>query len=258
MYNPSKYNPYAAILENKASKLFKEYKARTSELNSWAISEETVRVHTQKYSFLILLVAITIILGTLSVPFLVGQRIKGVDPFQFVTFSWLLAGAFLIGAKSRYVEEWPWHDFLRGQILCRSVSELAAASRIKKQTVLLYLLHNEFKNPLLFRGPYHGAFTNRAGSGGKGFNIDVPLEHATALAAGFIVLKVWSESGEYLLLHDSRDDAFRDSQRGELFSEKLKGSQGRKTGEQELLKVKRSVFHYRQVVGQYIEECKFV
>ncbi|KAF1807839.1 hypothetical protein P152DRAFT_384734, partial [Eremomyces bilateralis CBS 781.70] len=123
-----------------------------SEQESWAICENSVRIKTTKYSTVVLAVAIVIILGSLCVPFLVGEKIEGVDPFQFVTFGWLLAGAFLIGAKSRYVEEWPWHDFLRGQIICRSVSELAHASRLKEQTILLYLLQNEFKKPLMFRG----------------------------------------------------------------------------------------------------------
>jgi hypothetical protein len=220
-------------LKSNALEIFREYETRKAEIKDWAITEDSVRVRTKKYSGIVLTIAIIIIGGSLPVPFLVKNRIPGVDPFQFITFSWLLAGAFLVGAKSRYVENWPWHDFLRGQILCRSVSELAVASRVNKQTVLLYLLHHEFRNPLVFRGPYHGVFRRRAELGTEGFSIDVPVGHATVLAAGFIVLRVRytrekdtmekdtiekdtreKETKEYTLLHDTRDDAldYRDEQ----------------------------------------------
>ena len=182
-------------LKRNALNTFREYKNRKAEIKSWTVTEDSVRVRTTKYSSIVLTVAILILGGSLAVPFLVGQRIPGVDPFQFVTFGWLLAGAFLVGAKSRYVENWPWHDFLRGQMVCRSVSELAVASRVKKQAVLLYLLHQEFRNPLVFRGPYHGVFRQRAKFGSHGFNIDVPVGHATVLAAGFIVLEVRRHKG---------------------------------------------------------------
>src|ERR1700759_4739172 len=111
------------ILKRNALRTFQEYKNRKGEIESWAIIEDSIRELTRKYSGIVLTIAILIIGGSLAVPFLVGQRISGVDPFQFVTFGWLLAGAFLVGAKSRYVESWPWHDFLRGHIICRSVSE---------------------------------------------------------------------------------------------------------------------------------------
>jgi hypothetical protein len=152
------------------------------------------------------------------VPFVVGERIPGVDPFQFVTFGWLIAGAFVVGAKSRYVENWPWHDFLRGQILCRSVSELAVASRVKKQAVLLYLLRAEFRNPLVFRGPYHGIFRRRAKSGTEGLSIDIPVGHATILASGFNVLGIRSIKENkrkiYIMLQDTREDADVDDKAG--------------------------------------------
>lgn len=192
-------------------KVVREYKARKSEVKSWTVTEDSVRVRTTKYSSTVVTIALAIIGGSLSVPFLVGNGITGVDPFQFVTFGWLLAGAFLVGAKSRYVENWPWHDFLRGQIVCRSVSELSVASRVGKQAVLLYLLHHEFRNPLVFRGPYHGVFRRQAESSTKGFNIDAPTGHATVLAAGFIVLEVFEIDEEerkvHTILQDTREDS---------------------------------------------------
>lgn len=207
----SSADSFETRLKKSALKTYKQYKSRQAEIQDWDVTEDSVLVRTKKYSGVVLTVAMAIIGGSLSVPFLVGERIPGVDPFQFVTFGWLLAGAFLVGAKSRYVESWPWHDFLRGQIVCKTVSELAVASRVKKQAVLLYLLHKEFQNPLLFRGPYHGVFRRRAGSGWTdGFSIDVPVAHATVLAAGFIVLEVRGlrerERQVHTVLHDTRED----------------------------------------------------
>lgn len=216
---------YEVTLKKNAIKVLRDYQAKTGEFKTWAVTEDSVRVRTPTYSFIVLTVGIGIIAGALTVPFLVKEGIPGVDPFQFVTFGWLLAGAFLVLAKSRYVENWPWHDFLRGQIVCRSVSELAVASRVKEQAVLLYLLHYEFRNPLVYGGPYHGIFRRRAKGGARGFDINVPTSHAAVLAAGFIALEFLPiDSGEYtdvgehtdardgewkvnIELHDTRKDA---------------------------------------------------
>lgn len=152
--------------------------------------------------------AVAIIAGGLAVPFVVGDGIPGVDPFQITTFGWLLAGAFLIVAKSRRVENWPWNDFLRRQVVCRSVRELAKASGLSDQAVLLYLLDNEFRNPLVFRGPYHGVFRRHVKDGGQGFNIDIAANHATILAAGFIVQGIFESEDKEMkvstLLQDTR------------------------------------------------------
>ena len=204
-------------------KISKEYKNQKPEISDWTVAEDSVRVHTFKYSSIILTIAIAVIGGSLSIPFLVGERITGVDPFQLVTFSWFLAGAFLVGAKSRYVENWPWHDFLRGQVVCRSVSELAEASNVEKQAVLLYLLYHEFRNRLVFRGPYHSVFHRKSEAGIAGFSIDVPVEHATVLAAGFIVLEFCrtedTEMKANILLHDTREGALNGTGGEVLISE---------------------------------------
>jgi hypothetical protein len=206
-------------LKKNAIKVLRDYQSKKGEFKTWTVTEDAVRTRTAKYSIIVLTVAIGIIGGNLTVPFLVKKGIPGVDPFQFVTFGWLLAGAFLVLAKSRYVENWPWHDFLRGQMVCRSVSELAVASRVKEQAVLLYLLHHEFRNPLVYCGPYPGVFRRRAEKGARGFDINVPTGHATVLAAGFIVHQFRAkDAGEhtdtterewkvYTELQDTREDA---------------------------------------------------
>ena len=259
-------NPAITNLKKEAWKTYNEWGTRKSEIKDWTVTEEWVRVRTTRYSGIVLTIAIGIIGGSLSVPFLVADRIEGVDPFQFVTFSWLLAGAFLVGAKSRYVTDWPWHDFLRGQIVCRTVSELAVASRVKKQAVLLDLLHNEFRNRMLFRGPYHGAFRRRAKSGTYGFSIDVPVEYATLLAAGFIVLKIRTiEEDTYhvhFLLHDTRDGVPSGPFEKSLISEPLNGNEkqtlmGKEGKERVSLNLEEKPGEY-DVLGLPISDCTFI
>ncbi|KXJ92544.1 hypothetical protein Micbo1qcDRAFT_160284 [Microdochium bolleyi] len=175
-------------LKREVLQVVKAYELRKDEILSWTVTQDSVRVSTTRYSSVALAIAFGVIAGSLPLPFVVEDRLPGVDPFQLVMFSWLLVGAFLVGAKSRYVENWPWHDFLRMQVVCRSVSELAEAARVDKQAVLLHLLHHEHQHPLVFSGPYPGVFQRREAS--SGFNVDVPTRHATILAAGFIVTEV--------------------------------------------------------------------
>lgn len=202
-------------LKKKTREILDDYHLKTAEFKSWTPGEDSILVFTYKYTAAVLTVAVAIIGSSLAAPFLAKDSITAVDPFNFVTFGWLVVGAFLVVAKSRYAENWPWHDFLRGQVVCRSVSELHKASKVDEQTVLLYLLHHEFKNPTTFRGPYHGLFRRHADKGTQGFNVNVPTEYKTVLAAGFIVLQVFDEevdTGEmdpkiYTQLHDTRNDA---------------------------------------------------
>jgi hypothetical protein len=185
------------MLKTEALKTLKECKKRQAEIDSWVVvAENSIRVQTTTYSGVVMATAVVIMGGGLAVPFLVRDSFPGVDPFQITTFAWLLAGAFLVVAKTRQVEDWPWHDFMRCRVVCGSVKELAAASRLSHQAVLLYLLYNEFRNPLLFRGPYHGVFRRHAESGAPGFSIDVAATHATILAAGFIVQGVFDPEDE--------------------------------------------------------------
>jgi hypothetical protein len=252
-------------------RVLREYNSRKEEIKSWAVTKDSVRVSTTKYSSIVLTIALVTIGGCISVPFLVRDSIPGVDPFQFVTFGWLLAGAFLVGAKSRYVENWPWHDFLRGQIVCRSVSELAVASRVKKQAVLLYLLHYEFRNPLEFAGPYHGIFRRQSKSETEGFSIDVPTAHATVLAAGFIVIEVYATEGEkrrvHTLLRDTREDASEVTDAQALIFEPVEvlGNEGEKQqlGFKETVRRRTdeyssSILPQYEVIGLPTADCNFI
>ncbi|KAF5485649.1 hypothetical protein CGCF413_v013441 [Colletotrichum fructicola] len=102
-----------------------------------------------------------LVVGGITAGLIVGERIPGVDPFNIATFAWVLAAFIILIAKSLSVREWPWRDFLRGQVPCRSVSELHTVTGIDEQRILKYLLasvlkHTETKS----FGPSEGCKSN--------------------------------------------------------------------------------------------------
>jgi hypothetical protein len=163
------------------------------------------------------------------------------------------------------VVEWPWHSFLRGHSVCQSVSELAEASRISRQAILLYMLHNESRSLLTFQGPCSTIFTKRTKESTGGFVIDIPVEHATLLAAGFIVLKLSTPKGAHLVLRDGRDDAPEAETPEALFSKldsglphaiRVRGN-GQLSSTMQPLKRERFDFSEAVYVGQYVRACTF-
>ena len=75
-------------------------------MKKWVIAETSINVRCQGYIASVLAVCIIIVGGGLDLPFTVGTRIAGVDPFQFATFAWLVVGFILVVAKNRHVSEW--------------------------------------------------------------------------------------------------------------------------------------------------------
>ena len=179
-------------------------------MESWVITESSITVNCKLYVLVVLGICGIILMGGIAIPFTVKGRVEGVDPFQMTTFTWLLTGTFLLLAKSRYVSEWAWHDFLRGQVVCKTTTDLASVTGIHHQMILTKLLHYEKTAILRTTGPYNGMFTRKA-ENQEGFSIDVPVQLSTLLASGFVILKVLSDEGEHLILLDARKDSLLDS-----------------------------------------------
>jgi hypothetical protein len=174
-------------------------------MRGWIFAETSVTVKCRGYIIAVMTICSVVLSGGLAVPFTVHGRITGVDPFQITMFAWLIIGVILIVAKTRYVTEWPWHDFLHGRVVCQSVSDLADVTGVDSQMILTKLLYNERNTTLVTRGPYNGMFSRRADApGSEGFSIDVAAQLSTMLASGFIILKVLSSSGEHLITLDVR------------------------------------------------------
>lgn len=223
----SQYENMGAFTQSKAMRRA-EGESLRSKMDQWIIAEDVIIIKCRLYVFSIILIAAIIILGGMAIPFLVQNRILGVDPFQITSFCWFLAGFITIIAKSRYVSEWPWHDFLRGRVVCNSISAVHDVTRIDSQMILWYLLQEENDNILVTKGPYNGMFGRYSGLSGtkaeeaeaiksaymslfgrKGaaqgsFAIDEPVHLSTMLASGFVLLKVLNEKGEHLICMDVR------------------------------------------------------
>lgn len=191
-------------IEYQAEEVTHRYQHDKTRMDKWVVAEESITVICTGYVSCIIGLALFIVCGGMAVPFAVGTRIRGVDPFQVTTFAWVVAVFITIIAKSRYVNEWPWHEFLRGRVVCRSIKDLAEVTGIDPQMVLMYLLLEERGNTLQTRGPYHGMFLRQAESGSGGFSIDVAVRLSTMLASGFVLLKVSNEYGEHLICLDVR------------------------------------------------------
>ena len=259
------------------------YERDRGKMHTWAVSEEAVTIKCRRYVTAVILSACLVVLGCMSVPFAVGERIRGVDPFQITTFSWIVAGFLVVLAKSRYVNEWPWHDFLRGQVVCRSIKDVCDVTGISPQVVLMNLLHEERENTLTTKGPYNGMF-GRQSTGGRGFAIDEPVQLLTMLASGFVVLKVVNERGEHLLcldvrkgvdgvgtlaLEDDKNLACLDVGKIELqsaFDEKSSRSarsawstlnRFAKAKHEKVIRLNEHEFRYNKVLGLYIKDSKF-
>jgi hypothetical protein len=237
------------------------------------------------YVRVVQVLALMLVLGGLSVPFSVGKRISGVDPFQIATYTWLLAGFFLVAAKSMYIDDWPWNDFLHGRVECHSVSELSEVSGIDPQLVILYLLRREWNTRLVTDGPYNSMF-HRTLEGKKdpnsnerineeavvvyrkGFSIDVPSSVDTMLASGIIPIKVQDGSGDKLICLDGRKGFYgsaipnvlgnwitcRNFNRYDL--ENIFDSDVKEKNDQvHILEIGR--FRWMKVLGVYVKDAKF-
>lgn len=263
-------------IETRATEVTTRYQNCGSRMDKWVSAEESITIKCHRYVISIISLAILIVCGGVAVPFAVGTRIRGVDPFQITTFAWLLAGFITIIAKSRYVSEWPWHDFLRGRVVCRSVKEVCDVTGIDSQMVLMYLLLEERSNTLRTKGPYNGMFI-RVAEGSNGFSIDEPVQLSTMLASGFIILKVLNEYGEHLVCLDVRKGSagqapmtnqveellacmniYKDAESNAL--DEVGVIEGRGTSRQELEKVKKLTLvklRWFKILGLYIHDSTF-
>jgi len=172
------------------------------------MEENLIIVRCRRFVATALTLCAILIIGGVLVGLLLGERLPGVDPFNITTFAWVLAGFGMLVAKSIYVTEWPWKDFLQGRVPCRSVSELQMVTGIDAQDILGYLLSREAYTILITKGPFNRLFARR---GTDGFSIDVKVQLETLAASGIIVVKVAGRDGPSLVCLDLRRGFFSES-----------------------------------------------
>lgn len=175
------------------------------DMQDWVIDESSVTVSNTFYVISVMMIAAVLGAGGLAIGFTVGERIKGVDPFNLATYTWVLAAFVVLICKSVRVENWHWSDFLRWRVRCRSVSELASAAGLHEQLVMAKLLHDDCGGSILLtRGPYNSVFRNQANGTGDGFSIDRPISAATLMLSGLALLKVVAPRGHAIVCLDHR------------------------------------------------------
>ncbi|KAK0639479.1 hypothetical protein B0T16DRAFT_423251 [Cercophora newfieldiana] len=170
-------------------------------MKTWVLEEKGVMVTCKLYVSAIMAACTLLTVGGIVVGITVGERISGVDPFNITTYCWVLAAFLVLVAKSVRVHEWPWNDFLRGRVLCKSVSELSSVTGMHAQLIIAYLLECEDTSFLETRGPFHIVFPRKADDG---FSIDEPLSMWTLLLSGLIMIEVESSVGPSLVCLDLR------------------------------------------------------
>jgi hypothetical protein len=190
--------------QRKSATVLRRYQKDKAKMERWVVSEDSIRVSCRLYVSIVVTIALVFLGGALAIPFTVHDRIPGVDPFNITIFSWLLSGLVLLVAKGRYVNEWPWHHFIHGHVVCRTLEEVCEASSIDEQNVLSFLLLHEWKNVLRTKGPYNGLFARKAVDTDAAFSINQPAHISTIMASGFIVLKILNITGEHLIFLNVR------------------------------------------------------
>ncbi|KAH8900594.1 hypothetical protein GQ53DRAFT_815462 [Thozetella sp. PMI_491] len=169
--------------------------------SSWQFDDDSVTIGCWKYAGTVALICFALVGGGLAVGFTVGTGIEGVDPFNITVFCWAFAAFILVVAKSARVRDWPWQDFLRGRVVCRSLSELCVVTGKDQQDVLAWLLQNENSTVLQTKGPYNKLFQRR---GDWGFSVDCMIELGTMMLSGIVVLEVQTQVGPALVCLDAR------------------------------------------------------
>lgn len=173
--------------------------AGLEKMERWIIDNDSIIIEYRKYCWGTLASCAVLIVGGLAIGFSVNERIQGVDPFNISVFCWALAGFIVIFMKSIRVENWPWRDFFRGRVVCRSVSEVLAVSRMEEQLFLTILLRLEPTNVMNKKGPFCAVFM-RTNPNLPAFHIDVPFKTESLIAAGLFFIKVESIDGPALAI----------------------------------------------------------
>ncbi|CAH0057270.1 unnamed protein product [Clonostachys solani] len=164
--------------------------------NKWTIDEKAIIIPYRFYCWGSIGFCGFLVLGGLVIGLSVEERIRGVDPFNISVFFWALAGFLMLFLKSIRVHEWQWRDFFLGQVVCRSVSEVVAVSKVDAQVFLSVLLHLEPIMHIEKQGPFEAIFARKDDGG---FAIDVPIKTEALNEAGCFFAKVQSKSGRALM-----------------------------------------------------------
>lgn len=184
-----------------------QYKGILELVSDWVFDSEAIVIKCRMVAAIIIVPALLLAAGGVALLLAPYQKPKGVDPSNFMIFLWSIAISYLLMAKAFFVPDWPWHDFLRAEVYCRSISEVGRITGIDRQLILMHVLANERKLSLRVKGPYAMLFSNldtASANPKSGFAIDVPITLDTVYASGYLVLKIITQAGPRLVFVDGR------------------------------------------------------
>ncbi|KAM0418889.1 hypothetical protein ACHAPT_012154 [Fusarium lateritium] len=174
----------------------RQLKEELEQAEKWIIDEKAIIIQHAWYSMVALGVCALLIAGGVAL-IAIEDSASGVDPSNLTALAWAAAGFTMIYFKSRRVQDWPWRDFLRGRIVCRSITEVQSVTGMDPQVLIAILLRLETRMFLKTRGPFNTLFFRKAEDG---FSIDVPLLTSTVIDGGYIFVRVDSMSGPALVV----------------------------------------------------------
>ena len=172
----------------------------TTQMAGWTIGPHSITVSDNWYCRTTCTAISLLVLGALALISVAGGQplAGGVDRPNLVVLVWTAAGFLMAYVKSTRVEAWPWHDFLRGQVVCRSISEIHAVTKINPQTLLAVLLWHadSMAQRLRTSGPFCSLFGEHEAGG---FDIDIAPLNDTAMAGGHLFVVVSTHDGPALV-----------------------------------------------------------
>ncbi|KAK7917762.1 hypothetical protein PG985_011370 [Apiospora marii] len=152
--HPNTINIGQSVFDLGRSDFHPEYEKYRKKLEEWTISDSTVTVKCPWYVASVILFCMAVL-----VAFSVPPGLRDGNPFQYTTHATLVLGMILFAARNRWMATWPWHDFLKGRIVCHSVSEVSAVSGVDAQVVILKLLDHARGSRFVTQGPFNVLFS---------------------------------------------------------------------------------------------------
>lgn len=136
-----------------SSSLRLSLKKHRSKLQNWKIDNNSVTIRCRWYVLRILILCVGVTLA-----FVVPPGVQTGDPMPNAYVASVVVGAILFVANNIWTSTWQWHDFLKGRIVCHSVSEIAKVTKVDEQLVLLKLLDHARVSRFATQGPYNLLF----------------------------------------------------------------------------------------------------
>ena len=184
----------AGKAEDTSDRLWSQYSKWRAIMDKWEVDPGCIMIPCKRYVLTIMTTWMIALVAGIVMLLVLRLRAVGFDPSNILILLWTVASFAIVLAKSWFVEDWTWNQFIQCQMPCRGVQELSRATGIPSQVLLLHLYRTTCsrasRTKLKTRGPYNGIFPMRGRDATHGFAIDCGFKMETLVACGLLVLKV--------------------------------------------------------------------